>query len=163
MRRRLQDGFRRLYGASLLHLLAHLASFGIVAVALDRIFSGGDATELLAWYLGIAIAHDFVFVPAYTGLDRLFRATVTRLPLPNRTGIPLINHVRVPLLISGLLLIIYFPLITRRSEGVYFALSGHHLGSHYLHNWLLITLALLVCSAAIYLIRVSLQATNRED
>ena len=44
-------------------------------MALDRIFSGGDVKELLVWYLGLAIAHDLVFVPAYTGLDRLFRAT----------------------------------------------------------------------------------------
>ena len=60
--------------------MAHLVGFAIVAFALDRIFSGGDVKELLVWYLGFAIAHDLVFVPAYTGLDRLFRATIARLP-----------------------------------------------------------------------------------
>ena len=79
MRRGLRFGFRRRYGASPLHLSAHLVVFAIVAVAVDRIVSGGDVKELLMWYLGFAIAHDLVFVPAYTGLDRLFRATIARL------------------------------------------------------------------------------------
>ena len=48
--------------------MAHLIGFAIVAFALDRIFSGGDVKVLLVWYLGFAIAHDLVFVPAYTGL-----------------------------------------------------------------------------------------------
>ena len=83
--------------------------------------------ELLIWYLGFAIAHDLVFVPAYTGLDRLFRATIARLPLRDRTGLPVINYVRAPAVISALLLIIYFPLISRRNEAWYFDLSGHYL------------------------------------
>ena len=153
MRRGLHLGFRRRYGASPLHLLAHLVGFAIVAFALDRIFSGGDVKELLIWYLGFAIAHDLVFVPAYTGLDRLFRATIARLPLPTRTGIPVINHVRAPAVISALLLIIYFPLISRRTDGWYFALSGHHL-THYLRNWLLITAVLFLGSGLIYAARV---------
>ena len=99
------------------------------------------------------VAHDLVFVPAYTGLDRLFRATLARLPLPSRTGLPVINHVRAPVVISALLLIIYFPLISGRSDGAYFAISGHHL-THYLRNWLLITAALFLASGLIYLGRV---------
>ena len=146
-------GFRRRYGASWLHLVAHLVGFGIVAFALDRIFSGGDVKELLVWYLGFAIAHDFVFVPAYTGLDRLFRATVARLPRPTRGDLPVINHVRVPAVISGLLLIIYFPLISHRPDGWYFELSGHYL-THYLRNWLLITAVLFLGSGLIYAARV---------
>ena len=150
---RLFLGFRRRYGASPQHLLAHLAGFAIVAFALDRIFSGGDVRELLLWYLGFAIAHDLVFVPAYTGLDRLFRGTIARLPRSTRTGPPLINHVRAPALISGLLLIIYFPLISRRDNAWYFALSGHDL-THYLRNWLLITAVLFLGSGIIYAARV---------
>lgn len=154
MRSGLRDGFRRRYGASPLHLLAHLVGFAIAAVALDRIFSGGDVKELLIWYLGFVIVHDLVFVPAYTGLDRLFRVTIGRLPLPTRTGVPMINHVRAPAVISALLLIIYFPLISRQSDGVYFALSGHHL-THFLRNWLLIAGALFIGSGLIYAARVA--------
>jgi hypothetical protein len=153
MRRGLRAGFRRHYGASPLHLLAHLVGFAIVAFALDRIFSGGDVKELLMWYLGFAIAHDLVFVPAYTGLDRLFRATIVRLPLRTRTGLPVVNHVRAPVVISALLFIIYFPLISRRSDGWFVELSGHHL-THYLRNWLLITALLFLASGLIYAGRV---------
>lgn len=153
MRRGPRLGFARRYGASPLHLLAHLAGFAIVAFALDRIFSGGDAKVLIIWYLGFAIAHDLVFVPAYTGLDRLFQATIARLPFRARTGIPVINYVRVPAVISGLLLIIYLPLISRRNETWYFDLSGHYL-TYYLRNWLLITTVLFLGSGLMYAARV---------
>jgi hypothetical protein len=153
LRRPSQSAFRRRYGAGPLHLLAHLVGFAIAAFALDRIFSGGDVSELIAWYLGLAIAHDLVFVPAYTGLDRLFRATIARLPVSTRTGIAVVNHLRAPGMISGLLLLIYFPLIARQSDGSYFALSGHHLTA-YLRNWLLITAVLFVGSGLIYTARL---------
>jgi hypothetical protein len=154
MKRAFRLGFSRRYGASTLHLLAHLTGFAIVAFALDRIFSGGDVKVLLIWYLGFAIAHDLVFVPAYTGLDRLFRAIIARLPLRAHTGIPVINHVRAPAVISGLLLIIYLPLISRRNEVWYFDLSGHYLAG-YLRNWLLITAVLFFGSGLIYAARVA--------
>ena len=153
MRRGLRFGFRRRYGASPTHLVAHLAGFAIVAFALDRIFSSGDVKVVILWYLGFAIAHDLVFVPAYTGLDRLFRATIARWSPPGRTGLPVINHVRVPVVISALLLIIYLPLISRRNDGWYFQLSGHSL-SHYIRNWLMITAVLFLGSGLIYLARL---------
>ena len=161
MRRGLRFGFRRRYGASPLHLLAHLAGFAIAALALDRIFSGGDVKELLAWYLGFVIAHDLVFVPAYTGLDRLFRRTLARLPVSTRTGPTVINHVRVPVAISALLLIIYFPLISGRADAWYLQLSGHNL-THYVRNWLLITAVLCLGSGLIYAARVA-HARARPD
>jgi hypothetical protein len=61
--------------------------------------------------------------------------------------------VRAPVVISALLLIIYFPLISRRNDGWYFDLSGHHL-THYLSSWLLITAVLFLGSALIYAARV---------
>jgi hypothetical protein len=160
MRSGFRDRFRRRYGASPLHLLAHLAGFAIAALALDRIFSGGDVKEVLMWYLGFAIVHDLVFVPAYSGVDRLFRAATARLPLPRgSTAVPVINHVRAPALISGVLLIVYLPLISGRSDGEYFALSGHHL-THYVRNWVLITGVLFLGSAVVYAIRVARQRAS---
>jgi hypothetical protein len=153
MRRGSRLGFWRRYGASPLHLLAHLVGFAIVAFALDRIFSGGDVKELLVLYLGLVIAHDLVFVPAYTGVDRLFRGVIARLQLPTRTGVPVVNHVRAPAMISGLLLIIYFPLISGRNQGWFLELSGHS-PTHYLRNWLLITAVLFLASGLIYTGRV---------
>jgi hypothetical protein len=153
MRRRIDIGFRRRYGASPLHLLAHLVGFAIAAIALDRIFSGGDVKALILWYLGFAIVHDLVFVPAYTGLDRLFRGTIARLPLPSSKQVPVTNHVRAPVVISALLLIIYFPLITGRNDGWFVDLSGHSL-TDYMRNWVLITAVLFLGSGLIYAARV---------
>ena len=146
-------GFRRRYGAGPLHLAAHLVGFAIVVLTFDRIFTGGGLPKLLVLYLGFVIAHDLIFVPLYTGLDRITRMALARLSLPRRTGLPMINYVRVPALISGLLLIIYGPLILRLSDGTYYAISGHHL-EHYLRNWLLITAALYLGSGVIYAARV---------
>jgi hypothetical protein len=154
MRSALKAGFRRRYGAGPLHLLVHLVALAIVVLPLDRIFtSGGSVTTLLVWYLGLVIAHDLVFVPAYTGMDRLFRAISARLPRSPRTGPAVINHVRAPVVISAVLLIIYLPLISGGSDSTYFAMSGHHL-THYLRNWLLITAGLFLASGCMYAARV---------
>jgi hypothetical protein len=135
--------------------LAHLAGLAIIALPLHRIVTGGGGViGLLVWYLGLVIAHDLVFVPAYTGLDRLFRATTARLPQPTRARPPAINHVRAPVVISALLMILYLPLISQRSDGQYFAMSGHHLTHYYLRNWVLVTATLFLGSGLIYAARV---------
>jgi hypothetical protein len=56
-------------------------------------------------------------------------------------------------MISGLLLIIYLPLISRRNRDWYFELSGHYL-NHYLATWLLISAVLFLASGLIYATRV---------
>lgn len=145
--------FRRRYGASPLHLAAHLLAFAIAAFALDRIVSAGQVKVLVVWYLGLIVAHDLVFVPAYSGMDRLAQKAAARLPAGRLANVPVINHVRAPALISGLLLLIYAPLISGHTDAAYVGLSGHHL-QHYLRNWLLISAALFGGSALIYMLRV---------
>lgn len=153
MIKRSRVGFRRLYGAGPRHLVGHVVAFAIAAFAFDQILGGGDVTGLIVWLIALVIAHDLIFVPAYTGIDRLFRRAITRISLPHTTRIPAVNHVRAPALISGLLLIIYLPLISGESDRFYFTLSGHHL-TGYLRNWLLITVALFLGSGLIYALRV---------
>jgi hypothetical protein len=148
--------FRRTYGQGPVHLLTHLAGFAVAAFAFDKIFSGGQTQQLLEWYLGFALLHDLAFVPLYTGLDRVTRAITARRPpradRPSR-AVPLVNHIRAPALIAGLLLLVYAPLITGVGSHTYFAASGHHV-SGYLRNWLLITVALFLASALLYAVRV---------
>jgi hypothetical protein len=145
------SAFKRSYGASPLHLVAHLAAFAIAAYAIAQIVRGGTVVNFIAWFLGAAFLHDFVFLPLYSGLDRLAhnRTRATRA----RRAVPVINHLRVPALISGLLLLVYFPLILGLAERRYFRASGHHLEG-YARNWLLITAVLVTGSAAIYALRV---------
>lgn len=160
MRRYRPAGFRRLYGASPLHLAAHLVGLALAAFALDRVLSAGGVPQLLALYLGLVIAHDLIFVPLYSGVDRVMRRALTRFS-SQRDGIPMINHVRAPLLISALLLLIYSPLISGLSDSFYFDLSGHHL-ERFVSNWMLLTAVLFLGSGLIYGARVVMRARNAD-
>ncbi len=150
--------FRRRYGSSPLHLLAHLAAFALCAYALAQIVSGGAVVNFVVWFGGAAVLHDVVFLPLYSVLDRVAhgwaRRAHTAAPRAlHHPDVPLVNHVRAPALISGLLLLVYFPLILGPAGGEYLKATGHHLHG-YLRNWLLISAALFAASAVVYAIRV---------
>jgi hypothetical protein len=151
--------FTRRYGAGPLHLIAHAAAFAIAAYALAQIIGGGAAINFVAWFGGAAILHDLVFLPLYSALDALARG-------PGRgsgrgagrgadrdRAVPVINHIRAPALISGLLLLVYFPLILGPAGDEYFKATGHHLEG-YARNWLLITATLFAVSALVYALRL---------
>lgn len=152
--------FRRRYGASPLHLAGHLIVFAIAAFAIDRIASTASLAKLIALYVGLVIAHDLVFVPTYSILDRVTRAALARLPAPGSAGVPRINHVRVPAFVSGVLLIIYAPLISGKAANGYF-LSSDHYPEGYLRNWLLISAGLFLGSGLIYALRVGRAVVKR--
>jgi len=141
--------FRRVYGSGLLHLAAHLAAFGIAGFALAQIVDGGAWVNFVAWFAGAAVLHDLVLLPLYSLLDRVGVSFHVRLP---RARVPVVNHVRVPALLSALLLLVYFPLILGPSGPEYVKATGHHLHG-YLRNWLLISAALFLGSAVVYAIR----------
>jgi hypothetical protein len=153
------DHFRRRYGASPLHLAGHLVVFAIAALALERIASTGSVVKLIALYVGFVVAHDLVLVPVYSLLDRAARTALARVPVRKRGAVPRINHVRVPAFISGVLLIIYFPLISGKAANGYLLSSGHS-PSGYLRNWLLISVALFLGSGLIYAARVGRTAVD---
>jgi hypothetical protein len=141
---------RRRYGAGGPHLLGHLAAFAVAAYALAQIVHGGRVVNFVAWFAGAALLHDIVFLPVYSLLDRVVGHHV-HIARP-RGAVPLVNHVRVPALISGLLLLIYFPLIFGVADRTYFGASGHHPGG-YARNWVLLTVALFAGSAIVYALR----------
>lgn len=153
MRKGSLRGGRRRYGAGPLHLIGHLVALGVAAFALSRMAGGSDVGAVIILCVGLLAAHDLLFVPLYTGLDRLLRTVLSRRSPAHASNVPVVNHVRVPALVSGLLLIIYLPLISGRSDPYYVALTGHHL-THYLRNWALITVALFAGSALIFALRL---------
>lgn len=143
--------FKSRYGANPVHLIVHVVGLAIAAYALVQLLGEKRWVNFAAWFLAAAVLHDLVLLPAYTALDHVFRAR-----LPSRSAahrVPIVNHVRAPALISGLLLLIYFPLILGPAGPGYFSATGHH-PSGYLRNWLLITIALFAGSAAVYAVRV---------
>ena len=154
--------FTRRYGASPRHLLGHLAAFALCAYALAQIVDGGAVVNFVVWFGGAALLHDLVFLPLYSLLDRAGHAWARRrhgpTPRPLRhPDVPIVNHIRAPALISGLLLLVYFPLILGPAETGYVRATGHHLHG-YMRNWILITAVLFAGSALVYVIRVRLRS-----
>ena len=66
---------------------------------------------------------------------------------------PWINHVRVPVIISALLLAMFFPLILRLSNPYYQQVTGFN-ENVYIVNWLAVTGVLFAGSALAYAIRL---------
>jgi hypothetical protein len=99
--------------------------------------------NVLLWFVAAVVLHDFLLLPFYSGLDRAAQAAAGSA----------VNYVRVPAGLSGLLLLVYFPLILGLSDRNYFAATGHHLKG-YARNWLEITAVLFAASVLLYAIRV---------
>ena len=57
--------FRARYGASPVHLLAHLALLPLVAWALLTVLDFRAASNVVLWLVGAVILHDLVLLPAY--------------------------------------------------------------------------------------------------
>ena len=147
--------FKQRYGAGPWHLLAHVIAFAIAAFALVQLLDEKRWVNFLGWFLAAAVLHDLVFLPLYSVVDRVVHGALAgvlgrRSHSPRR--VPIVNFVRVPALISGVLLLVYFPLILGPADAGYFSATGHH-PSGYLRNWLLITVALFAASGLLYAVR----------
>lgn len=128
---------RRWYGEGPLQLVLLAATFALAGYAGVRLLEG-DTFGVAVWFVGSALLHDLVLLPVYATADR-----VVRVALGPRPG--LVNFVRVPAFLSGLLLLMWFPLITRQAKR-YEPASGLS-PDVFLGNWLLITAALFAGSA----------------
>jgi hypothetical protein len=127
-----------------LHLLAHLAVLPLAAWALLQVAGRPDGIRILVWLALSAVVHDLVLLPLYGLLDRFGR----------RAAGPAVNYVRAPALVSGLLLLVFFPVISGKGEPSFTRASGLSYDG-YLGRWLLITAALFALSLAAYLVRGS--------
>lgn len=133
---------RARYGASPIHLLAHLALLPIVAWALLQVLDFRAASNVVVWLIGAVILHDLLLLPAYSALDRVAR-TATR---------SAVNYVRVPGGLSLLMLLVFWGTIRGKGEGAFHRVSGLSYEG-YFSRWLLVTAALFVLSGAVYLLR----------
>ncbi len=147
--------FIRWYGAGPLHLVALIACFVIAGYAAVRLVPA-NPSGITKWFVGAAIAHDLLLFPAYSLVDR---ALIARNGGHPPAGVTWINHIRVPACLSGLLLLVWFPIILRKPPGFRYATTFST--APYLRRWLLVTAILFTLSAAIYLARL-IQANSRE-
>jgi hypothetical protein len=135
-------GMSRRYGASPLHLLAHLVALALAAWALLQLADMPAFGRVAAWLVAAVVLHDLVVLPAYSALDRAAQ----------RGAGPAVNFVRVPAAISLLLLAVFWGTIADRGEGAYRRASGLEFDG-YLQRWLLITAALFASAALAYAVR----------
>lgn len=142
------SAFRRRYGAAWWHLLAMLACFALSAYAVSRLIGNPSLFRIAVWFVGAALVWDFVLGPAFALADRGLTASAGR---ARPAGVALLNFVRVPAALSLLLLLVWAPLILRRSQDVYQAKTGLS-QEPYLGRWLAVTAVLFAGSALCWLL-----------
>jgi hypothetical protein len=140
----------RWYGANPLHLLAMLGCFALAGYAAARLVPYGPLS-IATWFLGAVIGHDLLLMPLYTLADRsaaaVIRHRAARLP-----ALAWINYLRVPAALSGLLFLVWFPLILRLRT--HYQASTTLSPDPYLWRWLAVTGALFLVSAVALALRV---------
>ena len=151
--------FRRLYGERPLHLLVLLACFAVSAYAASRVVEDPAALRIAAWFLGAAIVFDLVLSPLLALADRALLALRGLRRSRSPRAVSPVNFVRVPVLLSGLLLLVHAPLILQRSEQPYAAASGLD-QDPYLERWLAVSAVLGAVAAVAYAVAV-LRARRR--
>ncbi len=149
--------WRRRYGSSPLHLLALIACFALSAYAALQVSGNPAVVRIGLWFLGAVIAHDLVLFPLYALADRCLTGLRGRRPATPARGT--VNYLRVPALLSGLLLLVFCPLILRRGDGPYGAASDLD-QAPYLRHWLLIAAALFLGSAVVLAVRTGRRAAT---
>jgi hypothetical protein len=130
-----------------------LAVFAVAGFAALKLIKDRPVA-VLVWFVGAAVAHDFVLVPLYTAADRVLRAR-------RQTGrpAPWLNYVRFPALISALLLLVFLPSIARLSD-IYTLTTGLS-SSGYLPRWALVSATLFAISGLLYAARAMRHARHR--
>ena len=162
--RRLTARCKRFYGGHPLHLLTLLASFALVGYVISTVGTKQLWNphiwwqSIAVWFIAAIVLHDLVLFPFYALADRSlgagWRAMTGR--LPDRTPrIPPINYIRIPVMASGLLFLVFFPGIIRQGKGAYHRATGLT-QAPFLDRWLLITAVLFGSSALAYGIRLLL-------
>jgi hypothetical protein len=162
--------FRRLYGGHPLHLLTLMASFALVGYVISvlgtrQLWNGRVWWQsILVWFVAAILLHDVVLFPLYALADRSlgagWRAVTGR--LPDRTPpVSAINYVRIPVMASGLLFLMFFPGIIEQGKVAYHNATGLT-QAPFLDRWLLITAVLFGSSALAYGIRILLVRRHPE-
>ena len=139
-------------------LLALLAGFAVAGYAAIRLLAG-NPVGIGAWFVGSAVVHDLVLFPLYAGLDAVLVMLLRRCPaLATVGGVRWLNYLRAPALVSGLLLLVWSPLILQLPTAFH-AASGLS-DQPFFRHWLAVTVVLFGLSAATLTARI---ATKPED
>ncbi len=148
------ERFRGFYGAHPLQAMILLGCFALTGYVAVHISADPTLLEMVLWFAGAVIAHDLVLFPLYTLADRVTARTLHPRAQSAPPRLRALNHLRIPTLASGLLLLLFFPGIIQQGHDTYLAATGQD--QHpYLGRWLLLTAAFFTISALLYTIRLA--------
>jgi hypothetical protein len=132
-----------------------LLCVAVAGYAATIVLDDPSLPRMLVWFLAAVALHDGVLLPLYSGADRALVA------LAPRTRVPVVNHVRVPVLGAGLTFLLFLPGIIRQGGDVHMGATGLD-QQPYLGRWLLLVAAMATVSAFVYAVRV-LRLPDREQ
>lgn len=144
--------FRFEYGAGPLHLIAAVVGLGVAVWALFAVLGVlGRPENFVKWFAGAIVLHDLLFLPLYSALGvaasgALLRGRRTRL------RVAALNHLRIPALLSGLMLLVWFPLILSKAPLTFQRASGLA-NDLYFGRWVALTVVLFGASALLFAVR----------
>lgn len=145
-------------GGALVRLVLVLACFALVAYTVDLLLLDDPSlTLMLVWFAGALFLHDLVLFPLYAGGDRVLALVLKVLP---GTRVPLVNHVRIPILGAGLSLLMFLPGIIRQGGASTLTATGLD-QEPYRERWLWLVAALFAVSFTIWLLRTLVGALRR--
>lgn len=142
---------RKYYGAGLAHLVA-LTLGGLVGIYAGIKLVAADPRGVIIWLIGGALLHDLVLVPAYTTLDRAARSPLGAVPA-------WYDHIRVPTMVSGLLLLVFFPLIARLPADKFAGVTGTSIDV-YLGRYLALVLGMFALSGLAWVGRLAVRSRS---
>jgi hypothetical protein len=152
--------FRRHYGAGPLHLLSLIACFALSGYIVTNIRQVGHWERILVWFAAAILGHDLLVFPLYALADRSMGWLDARRRPERLPTVPWINHLRVPTVMSLLLLAVSWPLVLDRSERTYHSATGLTLAP-YENRYLGIVAVMFCVSAITYALRLRRAAGNR--
>jgi hypothetical protein len=142
--------FKRWYGANPLHLLAMIGCLALAWYAGAQLLHT-KTIDVLVWFAGAVIGHDLILMPLYALADKSVMVVFRHRP-PELPTVPWINYLRVPVVLSGMLLLIWFPLIFRIPS--HFPRTTDLSLDPYLGHWLAVTGALFLLAAVALALRL---------
>jgi Flp pilus assembly protein protease CpaA len=143
----------RFYGAGAAHLASVVVCLAVVGGAVAIVADDPAWPMMLVWFLAAVVLHDFVLFPLYAAGDRLLTPARARSGRRRRWRVPVVNHVRVPVLGAGLTFLLFLPGILGRGDATLHAVSGLDTAP-VAGRWLLLVAAMAGTSALVYVVRV---------
>jgi hypothetical protein len=150
----------RVYGDHPLHLLTMAAGFALLGYVVATVkpmtlWNPHSWWQSIAvWFAAAIIAHDLLLFPIYALADRILWARAGRRPA-RQPRVSVRNYLRIPAVGSGLTLLVFLPGIIAQGASTYLAATGQT-QQPFLGRWMLLTAAMFMTSAAVYLLRLAL-------